>query len=124
MPPNVRRAREEHFAPRVVANNHAILVLVRGAVPVRPENAGAVRPDRAAYWKQPSRRLRESQNTLPPAVGHTHSKPGCVRPPILKPAFELRGLVPSGAKRGPQLRCGRRYRSVDATVPVLGGRLG
>src|SRR5258708_9494284 len=124
MHPNVLRARGEHSAPRVVASNHAILVLVREAVPVKQANAGAARPDPAAYWKQPCRRPRESQNILLPAAGHTHSRPGCVRLPILKPAFELRGLVPSGAKRGPRLRCGRRYRSVDATVPVLGGRLG
>src|SRR5579863_3776552 len=124
MHPNVRPARGEYSALRAAVSNSAIWFGVQKAAPVKQPTDGSGRPDLAAYWKPPSPRRRDSQNILPPAIGHMRSKPECARLPIPQPGFESRGLVPWGAKRGPQLRCGRRYKFVDARALALGGRLG
>src|SRR5437762_1670559 len=114
MRPSARQARAEHSARRAAANNLAILGEVRAAVLVMPRTAGALLSDRAAYWKQPSQRRRDSQNILRPKAERTHSGPECARLQVLKPEFGSKGLAPGGAILGLRLRCGRRCRSADS----------
>src|SRR5437016_1031757 len=116
MHPIVRPARGEHSALRVAASNCAKSGEVRAAAPVNSQTAEAQLLDRAAYWKQPSRHRRGSQNILLQEVEHTHSRQECVKPLILKPECESKELAPWGAIHGPRLRYGRRCRSVGAAA--------